>query len=145
MEKIVSQLDAKGFFIGAVTAYPSPLESGVFHIPGGAVDALPPEPAEPGKRYAWRQDRWEEQALPEFPEPEFPTEEQRRAATIAYRDALLAQATLRIDPLNDAIALDIATDEERTALAAWRLYRVAVARADVERDPVQWPLPPALP
>jgi hypothetical protein len=40
--KIVSQLDTNGVFIGPTIADESPLEPGVFHIPGGAVDIEPP-------------------------------------------------------------------------------------------------------
>lgn len=50
MEKISSQLDADGYFVGVVIADESPLEPGVFLIPGGAVDLPPPE-AVAGKRY----------------------------------------------------------------------------------------------
>lgn len=50
MEKTSSQLDAEGYFVGVVIADESPLEPGVFLIPGGAVDLPPPE-ARAGKRY----------------------------------------------------------------------------------------------
>lgn len=43
MTKLVSQLDAQGVFVQAVEADVSPLEPGVYLIPGGAVDAPPPE------------------------------------------------------------------------------------------------------
>jgi hypothetical protein len=41
--KIVSQLDDDGYYVGPVVADESPLEPGVFHIPGGAVDVEPVE------------------------------------------------------------------------------------------------------
>ena len=49
--KTVSQLDFTGFFVCAVEADESPLEPGVFLIPGGAIDRAPPKILEPGKRY----------------------------------------------------------------------------------------------
>ncbi len=52
MGKLVSQLDAQGVFVMAVNADESPLEPGVYLIPGGAVDAAPPDvPA--GQRARW--------------------------------------------------------------------------------------------
>jgi hypothetical protein len=41
--KIVSQLDASGYFLGAAVADESPLEPGVYLIPGGCEDVEPPE------------------------------------------------------------------------------------------------------
>lgn len=52
MEKIVSQLDPRGYFIASAIADASPLEEGVFLLPGGAIDAEPPEVPE-GKRARW--------------------------------------------------------------------------------------------
>lgn len=47
--KTVSQLDATGVFVSAAVADLSPLEEGVWLLPGGCVDAAPPDvPA--GKR-----------------------------------------------------------------------------------------------
>lgn len=51
MEKIVSQLDVDGFLVGPVVADESPLEPGVFLIPGGAIDQALPDPFDPGKCY----------------------------------------------------------------------------------------------
>ncbi|MGO4412505.1 tail fiber assembly protein [Cupriavidus sp. KB_39] len=38
----------------------------------------------------------------------------------AQRDVLLALATLPIDPLQDAVDLEVATDEEVNALKTWK-------------------------
>lgn len=40
--KTVSQLNAQGYFTGPVIADESPLEPGVYLIPGGAIDVPPP-------------------------------------------------------------------------------------------------------
>ncbi|TCJ98839.1 uncharacterized protein DUF4376 [Volucribacter psittacicida] len=42
-EKIVSQLDNNGYFIGATVADKSPLEEGIYLLPFNAVDIAPPE------------------------------------------------------------------------------------------------------
>lgn len=52
MTKIVSQLDAQGYLIGAAVADESPLEPDVFLLPGGCVDAAPIE-VPVGKRAKW--------------------------------------------------------------------------------------------
>lgn len=50
LNKIVSQLDEDGCYCCPTIAEESPLEPGVFLIPGGAVDMTPPN-LEPGKAY----------------------------------------------------------------------------------------------
>lgn len=142
MEKMVSQLDAEGFFVGTVVAYASPLETGVFHIPGGAVDVAPPDFMDPGKRYLLQNGDWLAHPLPAVSEYLASTPEEREEAENAQRDALLAYATLQIDPLEDALELGIATDEDRSRLTAWRMYRVEVARIVVTENPTTWPLMP---
>lgn len=67
MGKIVSQLGADGYFVGPVVADESPLEPGVFLIPAGAVDRVPPT-VEPGKRYRVWGASWRGEALP-APDP----------------------------------------------------------------------------
>lgn len=58
--KTVSQLDAAGYFVGATIADESPLEPGVWLIPGGAIDQEPPAAINPGKRYRPDNGRWVE-------------------------------------------------------------------------------------
>jgi hypothetical protein len=65
--KIVSQLDAAGYFVGATDADPSPLEQGVWIIPGGAVDATPPAIPQ-GQRARWN-GAWSLEPLPVAPPP----------------------------------------------------------------------------
>nr|WP_156115432.1 MULTISPECIES: tail fiber assembly protein [Xenorhabdus] len=49
----------------------------------------------------------------------------------------------RIAPLQDAVDLDIATDEEKTALVEWRKYRVLLNRVDCSTAPdIVWPEQP---
>lgn len=50
--KIVSQLDAMGYFVDSVIADKSPLEDDVFLIPGGAVD-FPPVHVPEGFKAKW--------------------------------------------------------------------------------------------
>lgn len=45
--KHVAQLNHQGFYFGAVEATESPLEPGVWHLPGGSVDAPLPRPMGP--------------------------------------------------------------------------------------------------
>lgn len=71
-KKNVSQLDANGYFSGAVTADPSPLEQGVFLIPGGAVDAVPPIVPD-GKRARWNGIGFDFEDVPQPPVPTPPT------------------------------------------------------------------------
>jgi len=82
--KTVSQLDADGYYVGTTTAQRSPLEQGVFLIPGGAVDAFPPVVPQ-GKRARWS-DGW---VLEDAPAPETepaPTLDEVRQAKIAQID-----------------------------------------------------------
>ena len=41
--KIVYQLDSKGFYVGPTEAHESPLEPGVFMVPGGCIEKAPPK------------------------------------------------------------------------------------------------------
>lgn len=62
----------------------------------------------------------------------------------AKRDALLAEAALRIAPLQDAADLGTSTAAETASLTAWKQYRVAVNRVDLTKLPVMWPSQPAI-
>ncbi|QCT18477.1 tail fiber assembly protein [Jejubacter calystegiae] len=58
----------------------------------------------------------------------------------AEKARLLSVATASIAPLQDAIDLDIATDEEAELLKAWKKYRVLLNRVDTSVAPdIEWP------
>ena len=76
-------------------------------------------------------------------------------AAVAQKSAdLIAEAELRrttslsaagtaISPLQDAVELDMATDEEKSRYDAWRKYRVLLMRVDTSLAPdINWPEPP---
>jgi len=61
----------------------------------------------------------------------------------ATKQNLLDEATQKIAPLQDAMDLDIATDDEKTQLTAWKKYRVLVNRVDTSTAPnITWPTSP---
>ncbi|MFY1867530.1 tail fiber assembly protein [Achromobacter xylosoxidans] len=149
MEKIVSQLNSEGFYVGPVIADASPLEPGVFLMPGGAVDAEPPEHLVAGKRYKLVVGRWMAEDMPrsDLPvQPESPGAEHLDLAARARRDVLLERATLRMAPLQDAVDLNIATEFERASLSAWKSYRVQLNRVPEQAHypvTIDWPVEPA--
>jgi hypothetical protein len=65
--KQVIQLDADGYFVGFATADESPLEPGVYLIPGGCIEAEAPTIPE-GQRAKW-DGAWVFEDIPK-PEPE---------------------------------------------------------------------------
>ncbi|WMD23110.1 tail fiber assembly protein [Achromobacter seleniivolatilans] len=142
MEKLVSQLDASGWFVGQVKADPSPLEPGVYLLPGGSVDIPPPEALRQDKRYLFQDGGWLEEDAPQLAGPDG---QQLKDAALAQRDNLLQYATLRMAPLLDAIELEMATEEERATLIAWRQHRIQLNRIELQPDfpeSIAWPQPP---
>lgn len=80
---------------------------------------------------------------PYVPPPE--TDAQVAARVLAERDERLAFATLRIAPLQDAVDLDMATDEEVALLKKWKAYRVLLSRIDQQTGfprNIAWPIMP---
>ncbi|HGP2683861.1 TPA: tail fiber assembly protein [Salmonella enterica] len=59
------------------------------------------------------------------------------------KSRLLQMASEKIAPLQDAVDLGLATDDEKARLLAWRKYRVQVNRVDTS-DP-DWPEKPEQP
>ncbi|NWA62957.1 tail fiber assembly protein [Pantoea sp. B9002] len=69
--------------------------------------------------------------------------QQKIANNLAMKASLIAQATIAIAPLQDAVDLDEATDAETALLKAWKQYRVAVNRIDANTaDEITWPKQP---
>lgn len=58
----------------------------------------------------------------------------------AEKNRLIQNANDTISPLQDAVDLDIATDEEISLLAEWKKYRVLLMRVDTTKAPdIEWP------
>ena len=59
------------------------------------------------------------------------------------KSTLLSQAAAVIAPLQDAVDVDDATDEELASLKAWKKFRVALNRLDLAAAPdIDWPAVP---
>lgn len=87
--KIVYQLDENGVLVGEALADESPLEPGVFIIPGGCVEIEPPPYVE-GKLRVFVGNEWHYQDLPqqeEEPEPPLPSLADLRSAKILVLNA----------------------------------------------------------
>jgi hypothetical protein len=80
MSKPVSQLDADGYFVGFAIADESPLEPGIFLLPGGCVDEIPPAIPD-GYRAKWDGGSFSIEMIPveESPPPTPPTLEELKA------------------------------------------------------------------
>jgi hypothetical protein len=63
---IAYQTNLDGYFAGIIEADESPLEPGVFLIPGGAVTVSPPE-AGPGSAARWIDGAWQIVPVPDAP------------------------------------------------------------------------------
>lgn len=94
-------------------------------------------------------------ALPEQPDINYrysdgvftvPETDAENAALVASSRlaAEMDDANRTIAPLQDAVDISIATEEENTRLLEWKLYRVALSRIDVSKAPdIKWPARPA--
>lgn len=74
-------------------------------------------------------------------------EDARKSAAIKLADlqksALIQAAGENISPLQDAVDLGMATDEEKSRYDAWRKYRVLLTRVDIYQYPeIVWPEKP---
>lgn len=86
----------------------------------------------------------DEKGFPALAERPGPTKEQLIATADNQRQSLLTTATAKIAPLQDAADLDMATDDEKNALAAWKKYRVLLNRVDITTAPdITWPVQPS--
>lgn len=58
------------------------------------------------------------------------------------KTALLAEATIKLDPIQDAVDIGMATPLEENALLEWKRYRILLTRVDVTKNPIDWPPSP---
>lgn len=81
-----------------------------------------------------------------FTPPEPPSEDAVMVQIAATKSALMAAAASAIAPLQDAVDLDIATEEETASLRQWKLYRVSLNRIEEQEGfptSFQWPTLPS--
>lgn len=86
-----------------------------------------------------------ENGLPVWVDAPPPSREEMEARQLAQRDALLRNAALRIAPLQDAVDLGEATEDEEARLIAWKRYRIELNRLiNAEGWPMEfkWPVQP---
>ncbi|HHH0822897.1 TPA: tail fiber assembly protein [Yersinia enterocolitica] len=59
------------------------------------------------------------------------------------KSQLLSEATAKIAPLQDAVDTDMATDDEKSLLTAWKTYRVLLSRINTSKGAdISWPNQP---
>lgn len=72
-----------------------------------------------------------------------PTHDDLVAAAEQQKSALLTTANNVIATLQDAVELDMATDDEQALLLTWKKYRVLLNRVDTSAAPgIEWPTQP---
>ncbi len=114
--KTVSQLDSAGYFVGLALADESPMEPGVFLLPGGTVDA--PAPTVPqGQRAKWTGKAFALEDIP-APEPEPQPPEPTRADVIRMRLNAIDMESIR--PAR-AVAAAMASGQPAPAFDAAKL------------------------
>lgn len=80
---------------------------------------------------------------PELQDPPELTQQQQIDAANESKAHLMQSATNAIAPLQDAVDLDEATDDEKSKLTAWTKYRVLLNRVVTSTAPsIIWPSEP---
>ncbi|MEA1064757.1 tail fiber assembly protein [Erwinia sp. HR93] len=97
-------------------------------------------PAPPGKIMVTGDD-----GLPAWGDQPALTQDELIASAESKKSSLLVAAAMAIAPLQDAVDLDIATDEETALLMTWKKYRVLLNRVDTSKAPdIEWPTLPGV-
>lgn len=72
--------------------------------------------------------------------------EELQAQVAAQKQQLMTQALMAMLPLEKAVKLNVATEEEKAQLDLWEKYCVLLGRVELVKAPkVKWPKPPAHP
>jgi len=108
----------------------------------GESDWSPPEGTVPiktndsGAGIGWT---YKEGVFTPPPAPEVPRGELIAQAE-QHKGNLISEASQTISILQDAVDLDMATDDEKARLTAWKKYRVLLNRVDTSNAPdIKWP------
>lgn len=79
----------------------------------------------------------------ELRSPPPPTKEQLIEHAESKKHILMSDATMAINPLQDAVDFDMATDSEIKSLKEWKKYRIMLNRVDPSLAPdIEWPVKP---
>ena len=85
----------------------------------------------------------DDNGLPTLVRPAAPSQEQLIATANERRNALLNDAAALMSPLQDAVDIADASDDEQESLTVWKKYRVSLNRLDLSLAPdIDWPLLP---
>lgn len=85
----------------------------------------------------------DENGLPSWVDAPKPTKEEYVLQAEYKKAEEMAKVALIIAPLQDAVDMDMATDEETALLTAWKKYRVLLNRVDTSTAPdIVWPTAP---
>lgn len=85
-------------------------------------------------------------ASPEQPLPEPPLPQDPEVTALATQVQLRKEADYIITPLQDAVDIDEASDEEVALLKEWKRYRVALSKVQTQSGwptEVEWPVKPS--
>ncbi len=111
-----------------------------------SVDGPVPDPQDASKLFPDDETEVYSADLPPDPVALPPTPEELVIKANSKRDGLLALATLRINPLQDAVDLGDASDADASLLKLWKQYRVAVNRVSSQvgyPGEIDWPNQPS--
>lgn len=118
--KIVYQLDEAGYFIGETEADESPLEPGVYLVPGGCVENPPPKIKKEGQLQRFVNDRWKLEDKPKEPEAEVEQDTDQAPATAAQVLAMRRYAYAQeSDALKNEADYDAIVNGTAPDYAAW--------------------------
>lgn len=74
-----------------------------------------------------------------------PSQEELIAQAEQKKSSMRKVADSNITPLQDAVDMEMATDEEVAALAEWKKYRILLNRVVTTLAPnINWPIPPGV-
>lgn len=86
----------------------------------------------------------DEQGNPMLVSPPPLSQEECIIRAAQQKNSLMDIASKAIAPLQDAVDLGIATDEEETLLLKWKSYRIQLNRTELNIAPdIQWPVAPS--
>lgn len=91
------------------------------------------------------EDEWYTEDTPPDPIPLPPTYDELEELALSRRDAFLSLAAIRIAPLQDAVDIDVATEEEKASLVLWKKFRVDINRVTLQEgfpEDITWPTQP---